>query len=283
MKLIKELFSGALGIVIVVVILVVSTLLLVFGLRVATAIYPIIINVTEIALSVCIFILLPLALFKKTKIVSVYGLYFASFIFGAAVWIFSFLITYSYWGIFGVILGLFIAGVGVIPLGFVAALLHANWSVLINIVIGVIFTYGARALAMYWAEKIDHPDDQSIDIIEAPKLAESTQKKLKTEGEINKRLLTYFASSYLLYLFVNNMTKRIQYEAWTAIDYVWKPISELFMWALVFCVVVGIYNAIKNKKFAPNGFKDLLASSYKLITLSWIALLIFFFVRYVIF
>ncbi len=45
--------------------------------------------------------------------------------------------------------GLFFGVVGVLPVAFLAALLHGEWLLRLNIVLGVVFTYGTRFLGHY--------------------------------------------------------------------------------------------------------------------------------------
>lgn len=60
--------------------------------------------------------MLPLAPFRKTRIVPAYGLYVASFVFGVCVWMYGFIVTYSFWGVGGVFIGLMLGIVGLRPL-----------------------------------------------------------------------------------------------------------------------------------------------------------------------
>lgn len=58
-----------------------------------------------------------------------------SYIFGLTLWVFGFIITYSFLGMPGVIGGGFLlVGVGVVSLGMVVAMLHGLWDVIGNFV-----------------------------------------------------------------------------------------------------------------------------------------------------
>ena len=63
--------------------------------------------------------------------------------------------TYEAWGMVGVIIGLVIAGVGVVPVAMLAALLHGEWQALIVFVIFIVLTFGLRALGFWLAKKVD--------------------------------------------------------------------------------------------------------------------------------
>lgn len=180
MKSLKNIFTSALGIIIGVGLILLTIFLLVYGVRIASTIYPFLLRVSSISLVISLFVLLPLGIFKKSRIVSIYGLYIASFIFGASVWVFSFLVTYFYWGLFWVVIGLFIAGIGVIPLGLIASLLHGDWSSFFNIVLGVVMTYGTRALALHWATKLDEEQSKAA----SQGRLNNEQQKLNTTPDV---------------------------------------------------------------------------------------------------
>ena len=64
-------------------------------------------------------------------------------------------VTYETWGMAGVIIGLMIAGVGIVPVGMLAVLLQGEWQALIVFVILLGLTFGLRALGLWLAKKVD--------------------------------------------------------------------------------------------------------------------------------
>ena len=58
-------------------------------------------------------------------------------------------------GTFAVIIGLCFAGIGVLPIGILAALFHAKWSALFELIMLTILTFGSRLFALWLAAKID--------------------------------------------------------------------------------------------------------------------------------
>ena len=56
----------------------------------------------------------PLSLIPPTRGSSAVGFMIASYVFGAILWIWGMAYTYSVWGLFGVIVGLVLLGVGVV-------------------------------------------------------------------------------------------------------------------------------------------------------------------------
>jgi hypothetical protein len=58
-------------------------------------------------------------------------------------------------GIGGVIIGLMIAGIGIVPVAMRAVLLHGEWQALIVFVALIVLTFGLRALGFWLAKKVD--------------------------------------------------------------------------------------------------------------------------------
>jgi hypothetical protein len=109
----------------------------------------------SIGFLICILALLPLSIFRATRVISCVGFLIASYVFGIELWMYGFLVTYALWGGIGIFLGLCFAGVGVVPLGLVAAALHGEWYPVAQLLFGLVTTFGARGLAAYLAHKID--------------------------------------------------------------------------------------------------------------------------------
>jgi hypothetical protein len=109
----------------------------------------------KIALAVCVFILLPCALFPLTRIISVFGLLISSVIFGASTWTLGFLVTLHYWGTMGVFVGIFMGVVGIVPVGMLASLFNGDWYAIGILVFGSAITFGARIIAIMLAAWID--------------------------------------------------------------------------------------------------------------------------------
>jgi hypothetical protein len=106
-------------------------------------------NASLVAGIVLFLVLLPLSVVKRARPFSGSLILVISFIFGITLWMEGFLVTLSTWGIFAVIFGLFFAGIGVVPIAMLASLVHGSWTALLELVIGVILTFGCRIFA-YW-------------------------------------------------------------------------------------------------------------------------------------
>jgi hypothetical protein len=111
-KMLKGLGSGGLGIASVLVFFVLPLALL-FNAGVLAGWFEKLIVpaciICEWVIVIRLFVLLPLAIFRWTRGFAASGLMLASFAFGVTTWMASFSITYYYWGVVGVVIGLVFA------------------------------------------------------------------------------------------------------------------------------------------------------------------------------
>jgi hypothetical protein len=148
----KSAVTIILGTIAAVIACVVNAAFLYFGFAVivwfsAHAIGYLLIGAT-IALLICTVVLLPLAVFRKTRMASAYGLLCSSFLFGLCTLIAGLMTTLQYWGVFGVAFGLFTGVVSLVPLGMLAAAVHADWEAFVLLAVGLVLTFGAGLIAM---------------------------------------------------------------------------------------------------------------------------------------
>jgi len=155
MSTIKNLGWMALGICAIVGLLFLGASLIEGTARVSVIVLPYLSKLAAIGIAICVLILLPLSIFRPTRAISCMGFFIASYIFGLDVWLYGFLITYALWGGIGLFIGLCMGGVGVVPLGVVAAALHSMWEPAAELIFGAVMTYAARAFSLYLAQKID--------------------------------------------------------------------------------------------------------------------------------
>jgi len=90
-----------------------------------------------------IIIFLPLGIFKKTRSVSAFGFVMSSYVYGLTLW---------FWAL---LLGLFIAGIGVVPIAILATALNGEWAITGQIILLLVLTFGSRMLGFYFAERAD--------------------------------------------------------------------------------------------------------------------------------
>jgi hypothetical protein len=95
---------------------------------------PIIVGLTT---AVSIFVFAPLGIFRRLRGAAGAGLITASWILGAILWFYGALATFTYWGWIGLIIGLFVFGVGVVPMGFLALALQSQWEWFLQL--GILF------------------------------------------------------------------------------------------------------------------------------------------------
>jgi hypothetical protein len=117
----------------------------------------------DVALLICL-LLLPLSLFRRTRVVTLYSFFITSYIFGIGVWMYGFLVTYQLWGGAGLTIGLVLGLIGVVPLGILAAALHGIWYYVGELFFGLVITYGARAFALFLAKTLEPRPDRISEI-----------------------------------------------------------------------------------------------------------------------
>lgn len=102
-----------------------------------------------------ILILLPLAIFKKTRLFSGVVMLLSSYAFGLDLWIYSAIAAYVFWGWLAFFIGIFLAGVGVLPIAMLASIFHGDWATFGELVLMTIITFSARFLGIYLIGKAE--------------------------------------------------------------------------------------------------------------------------------
>jgi hypothetical protein len=144
--------GSALGLIAFVVVLSVVVLLLHGMVWVSDRALPWLLTVSKYTIGICIFVLLPLCIFRKLRPYVGVAFAYASLVFGAMLWAYSCLFAFDVWGYGGLIIGLIFAGVGVVPVALLAALLHAQWWNLLDLVVGIVLAFGTRILGAWLSE-----------------------------------------------------------------------------------------------------------------------------------
>ena len=120
------------------------------GVWLGEKIHPWLVTATGVALGIVTLVFLPLLPFRKTRAFAGVGLNFASVMFGFTLWVWGLLLTYRLWGAIGVVIGLVILGVGVIPIAMLATLFKGMWLTLGELVLLTVLAFGSRFVAV-WA------------------------------------------------------------------------------------------------------------------------------------
>lgn len=118
------------------------------------------IDTTWIVLAVNIFIILPLALFRKTGVYGGIAMYYSSLLFGLTLWFLGLLTTYFTWGFLGVFIGLALGGVGVVPVAMLAMLLDGEFFTLFVLVFLTILTFGTKFLGLFLSLRAEEKSAQ---------------------------------------------------------------------------------------------------------------------------
>ena len=118
-------------------------------------VYPLISDLAFLAFVCDLVIMLPLYLFRKTKIFSASTIYYSSYLFGLQLWLSGLMLTLQIWGIWAVIIGLLLLGIGVIPIAIIATLFHGLWQELGELLLSLVLVFGSRMLGLYMIGKAE--------------------------------------------------------------------------------------------------------------------------------
>jgi hypothetical protein len=129
MESIKTLGGVLLGLLALCLLAALAMLLLTGAAWFSEKVLPTLYDACWIALAICVVVLLPLTLFRVGRIISAFGFMISSFVFGATVWLLGLDVTYTLWGVLALFVGLVFAGVGVVPIGMLAAAFRGEWEV----------------------------------------------------------------------------------------------------------------------------------------------------------
>jgi len=118
---------------------------------VAGGVYRFIEPVFIVAAVLSLVALVPLGLISgSTRRFASAGMLVASFLFTFTTWLYAVLVTATILGGFWLFVGLFFGGIGVVPVGFVGALLVGAGNEAFGIGFGVALAVGARFLSALW-------------------------------------------------------------------------------------------------------------------------------------
>ena len=142
MNILKSIGGTLLGIAIFIGIIVATILFFTFGAKMAFAISPFVNGLAGVLITINIILLL-FAVIPKTRGAIGNIIIFSSFIYGLSAWIYGLAVTLAIWGWLGVIIGVFLGGVGVVPIGMLASVLSGHWDLFWPLLINVATYFGA--------------------------------------------------------------------------------------------------------------------------------------------
>lgn len=125
------------------------------GAWLSDMVYPWLVGLSVLAAAVSVLVFLPLAAFRKTRGFSGAGFYATSYVFGATLWVWSFLLTYALWGGIALFIGLFFAGVGVVPIAMLATAFKGMWPFCGQLMLLLVITFGTRLFGAFLIAKAE--------------------------------------------------------------------------------------------------------------------------------
>lgn len=105
-----------------------------------------------ILLAINIVIFLPLSIFKRLRGFTGGSIFFSSFLFGLVAWLLGFILTYSIWGAWAVVIGILFLGGGVVPIALLATAINGYWDPFLTLLVVSVLTFGARIIGLLIAE-----------------------------------------------------------------------------------------------------------------------------------
>lgn len=154
MQSFKSIGGVLLGIVVLVGIIVATVLLFILGAKLAFTIQPFV-NWLAGLLFVVNLIALLAAIAPKARGVSGFIIYVSSYVYGLNTWIFGLAVTLTLWGWIAVIIGIFMGGIGVVPVGMLAATFHGEWGVFWTLFMNLVLTYCARIIGTMLVSNVE--------------------------------------------------------------------------------------------------------------------------------
>ena len=121
--------------------------------------------IAVLATFVLIFVLLPLALFKRNRHWCGTGVIYVSYAWGVALWMFATLALNFFWGPWGMILGFMLLGIGSVPLACVALLFAAKLKWVGGMLLGIVLVLGGIVFGEWLASgaELDLPEAVQLD------------------------------------------------------------------------------------------------------------------------
>ncbi len=156
---IKSIFESIAGLFLMVGFSALSIGLIVLFLKGATFMaehfLPFLSNASAVLFWVLLLIALPISFVKATRGVMSIVFLISSYVFGLTGWLIGFILTYYYWGAFWLIVGLFLGGIGVVPLGLLASGFNDGWNQFWNLLFILVLTYATRFYGFWLSEKYE--------------------------------------------------------------------------------------------------------------------------------
>jgi hypothetical protein len=144
----KSLGSSLLGITFLVAFLALAGGIIWGGGWLSSRILPILNVISFFLVPVALVIFVPLGFIRSTRSFAGQCLYLSSYIFGLTLWMTGLVATLQLWGLAATIIGVCLAGIGVVLTAFLASLFKGEWIILANLFLLTFLTFGTRSLGL---------------------------------------------------------------------------------------------------------------------------------------
>jgi hypothetical protein len=91
-----------------------------------------------------VFVCVPLAFFRRTKEFSGKAFFLSSYFYGVLLWLSCLVITFKLWGWVGIVIGLLLLGIGIVPIAIVATVIAGMWSIMLHIIVLIVVIWLTR-------------------------------------------------------------------------------------------------------------------------------------------
>ena len=162
MNTLKSIGGTLLGIAIFIGVIIATVLFFAVGSKVAFTIAPFINWLAGILFAINLLLLLFAVIPKARGIVGLI-IYVSSYVYGLSAWIYGLAVTLALWGWVAVIIGLFLGGVGVVPIGMLAAIFNGHWDIFLTLLLTIVLTYGTRIIGYALANSTDSRSEEIKD------------------------------------------------------------------------------------------------------------------------
>jgi hypothetical protein len=164
-KIVFSPLSGCLlALTIIAGIIMVALMFLQGGVWLGEKALPYFVLLARITLGVVLIILLPMSAFRQTQRFAARGLMSAASIFGITLWVWGLVLTYTLWGGGAVLVGLFLLGVGVVPMAMLATAFAAMWSTFGQLFLLAVLIYATRRYSMMIFLKLKREEQKIFDL-----------------------------------------------------------------------------------------------------------------------
>lgn len=165
MNSLKSIGGTLIGITIFIGVFIAIVLIFTYGAKMAFAIAPFISGLAGILLIINL-ILLFFAIIPKARFIVGNIIMYSALVYGLSAWIYGLAVTLALWGWLGVIVGVLLGGIGVVPIGMLASVIGGHWDLFWPLFINVIIYFGALIVGGLLADSAEGQSEDRHDVID---------------------------------------------------------------------------------------------------------------------